>query len=93
MAFEDIFGQMNDSTKLNFRTRSLEDYGDVTTIIQNPNNLPVIIQLTDTKDKTIKQQATDKSETIVFLTSNLESIKFGSYMIQIKMANGILEIF
>ena len=66
MAFEDIFGQMNDSTKLNFRTRSLEDYGDVTTIIQNPNNLPVIIQLTDTKDQTIKQQATDKSETIVF---------------------------
>ena len=57
---------MNDSTKLNFKTRSLEDYGDVTTIIQNPNNLPVIIQLTDTKDQTIKQQATDKSETIVF---------------------------
>ena len=66
MAFEDIFGQVNDSTELNFRTRSLEDYGDVTAIIQNPDNLPVIIQLTNTKDKTIKQQATDKSETIVF---------------------------
>ena len=60
-AFTDIFNQTNDSIKYKFSTRKLEDYGDIPMAIQNPSSRQVIIQLTDTRDKTERQMIINKS--------------------------------
>lgn len=65
-AFEDIFDQVNDSLKFKFSTRKLADYGDVVVAIQNPSERSVIIQLTDTKDKTFAQKIVKNSTSITF---------------------------
>jgi uncharacterized protein (DUF2141 family) len=65
-ALTDIFNQTNDSLKYRFSTRKLEDYGDIQLSIQNPASRPVIIQITDVKDKTIRQQIVKKTSTISF---------------------------
>ena len=65
-AFTDIFNQKSDSIELNFNTRSIENYGDITISVINPNNTPVIIQLTDAKDKTIAQQTVESTKPISF---------------------------
>lgn len=65
-AFTDIFNQANDSVQVKFRTRKLEDYGDVIVNLQNPSSRSVIIQLTDQKDKTIFQKTSKKSEILTF---------------------------
>lgn len=65
-AFTDIFGQKNDSIQVKFRTKALEDYGDITVAIVNPDQRHVLIQITDTKDNTITQKAVSSSQTIAF---------------------------
>jgi uncharacterized protein (DUF2141 family) len=65
-AFQDIFNQTNDSIKLKFSTRKLEDYGDIVLNVRNPASRPVIIQLTDKKDKTIREQIIKATGTLTF---------------------------
>ena len=65
-ALTDIFKTSNDTIKYQFRTRSLEGYGEIVLVIQNPKMTPVIIQLIDTNDKTVAQEITSSSETISF---------------------------
>ena len=65
-ALTDIFNYSNDSIQTKFRTKSIEDYGDITISVQNPQAKPVIIQLTDQNDNTITQQKTNKTENILF---------------------------
>jgi uncharacterized protein (DUF2141 family) len=65
-ALQDIFNQVNDTIKLRFSTRKLEDYGDIVLNIQNPASRPVIIQLTDKKDKTIREQIIKATGTLTF---------------------------
>ncbi len=65
-ALTDIFEQQNDSLTFKFRTRKLEDYGDITLNVQNPGSKSVIIQITDSKDKTVREQSIDKSGSISF---------------------------
>jgi len=65
-AFQDIFNQTNDSIKVRFSTRKLEDYGDIVLNIQNPASRPMIIQLTDDRDKTEREQIVKTSGTITF---------------------------
>tara|TARA_R110002073_G_scaffold258681_1_gene421682 strand:+ start:33770 stop:35380 length:1611 start_codon:yes stop_codon:yes gene_type:complete len=65
-AFTDIFDQVNDSLKIEFNTRSIESYGDITISVINPNTTSVIIQITDTKDNTINQQVVEATKTISF---------------------------
>jgi uncharacterized protein (DUF2141 family) len=65
-ALIDIFKTSNDTIKYQFRTRSLEGYGEIVLVIQNPKMTPVIIQLIDTNDKTVAQEITSSSETISF---------------------------
>tara|TARA_B100000768_G_scaffold142742_1_gene134712 strand:+ start:2598 stop:4238 length:1641 start_codon:yes stop_codon:yes gene_type:complete len=65
-ALIDIFKTSNDTIKYRFRTRSLEDYGEIVLVIQNPKMTPVIIQLIETNDKTVAQEITSNSETISF---------------------------
>lgn len=65
-ALTDIFKTSNDTIKYRFRTRSLEDYGEIVLVIQNPKMTPTIIQLIETNDKTVAQEITSSSETISF---------------------------
>jgi uncharacterized protein (DUF2141 family) len=44
----------------------MDDYGEISLSIKNPNNTPVIIQLTDINDNTIAQESTSKSNIISF---------------------------
>lgn len=74
-ALKDIFNQSNDSIKVAFRTKSLEDYGDITLSIVNPKSTTVIIQLTDTKDNTISEQIVTTTETISFNYLNPKEYK------------------
>lgn len=46
-AFRDFFGETNDTLNTQFRTRSLSDYGNVTINLQNVDQFPIIVQLTD----------------------------------------------
>jgi hypothetical protein len=65
-ALTDLFKTSNDTLNSLFRTRGIDDYGEIYLSIKNPNNTPVIIQLTDTNDKTIAQESTSKSNIISF---------------------------
>ena len=65
-ALVDIFETSNDTINSQFRTRSLEDYGEISLSIQNPEMVPVIIQLTDINDATIAQETSSENKIISF---------------------------
>lgn len=65
-ALVDIFETSNDSVTSQFRTRSIEDYGEISLAIQNPEKVPVIIQLTDINDVTVAQETSSENKTISF---------------------------
>ena len=65
-ALTDIFNTSNDTIISHFKTRSLEDYGEITLDVKNTKKTPVIIQLTDLNDKTIAQETTSVSKNISF---------------------------
>ena len=49
-ALTDIFETTNDTIKSQFRTRGAEDYGERQLTLENPNTIPVVVQLTDLDD-------------------------------------------
>ena len=65
-ALIDIFETSNDTVTSQFRTRSIEDYGEISLAIQNPEKVPVIIQLTDINDVTVAQETSSENKTISF---------------------------
>ena len=65
-ALVDIFETSNDTVTSQFRTRSMEDYGEISLAIQNPEKVPVIIQLTDINDVTVAQETSSENKTISF---------------------------
>ena len=65
-ALKDVFNFTNDSTKVNFRTVDVEDYGDITVSVLNSERIPVIIELTDVKDKLERRQFINNSQTLKF---------------------------
>ena len=65
-ALVDIFETSNDTVTSQFRTRSIEDYGEISLSIQNPEKVPVIIQLTDINDVTVAQETSSENKTISF---------------------------
>ena len=65
-AFTDIFNQTSDSLDFKFKTRKIEDYGDIILTIQNTDSKNVIIQLTDPKDVVVRQQVVKTSSVISF---------------------------
>ena len=65
-ALTDLFKTSNDTLNSSFRTRGIDDYGEITLSIKKPNNTPVIVQLTDTNDNTIAQEINSKSNKISF---------------------------
>ena len=65
-ALVDIFETSNDTVTSQFRTRSIEDYGEISLAIQNPEKVPVIIQLTDINDVTVAKETSSENKTISF---------------------------
>ena len=65
-ALVDIVETSNDTVTSQFRTRSIEDYGEISLAIQNPEKVPVIIQLTDINDVTVAQETSSENKTISF---------------------------
>ena len=65
-AFTDIFNISHDTINVRFRTRSLEDYGDITLDIQNPESIQVIIQLINKDDETQSQEIVNSSKILSF---------------------------
>lgn len=65
-AFSDIFNTTHDTINGQFRTKSLEDYGDITLNIINPNLIPVIIQLIDNNGESESQQLVNDNKSIIF---------------------------
>ena len=65
-ALVDIFETSNDTVTSQFRTRSIEDYGEISLSIQNPEMVPVIIQLTDINDATVAQETSSENKIISF---------------------------
>ena len=65
-ALVDIFETSNDTVTSQFRTRSIEDYGEISLSIQNPKKVPVIIQLTDINDVTVAQETSSENKIISF---------------------------
>jgi len=65
-AIKDIFSFINDSLSVNFRTRDLEDYGNIFVTVENPHKKNILIQLTDNKDFTILSKSINKNGNVNF---------------------------
>jgi uncharacterized protein (DUF2141 family) len=74
-ALVDIFETSNDTVTSQFRTRSIEDYGEISLSIQNPKKVPVIIQLTDINDVTVAQETSSENKTISYNYLNPKKYK------------------
>lgn len=65
--FTDVFNQFNkDSIRTKFRTRDIEDYGDITLVLNNTESIPVIIELIDLNEKLVQRK----------FASGIEPVKF-----------------
>ncbi len=65
-ALKDFIGNVNDTISINFRTKKLTDYGIIFLTLQNVENYPVIVELTNEKDEVISERIATKEELITF---------------------------
>jgi uncharacterized protein (DUF2141 family) len=65
-ALTDIFNQTSDSIQTKFRTRDIEDYGDITIALQNIEAIPVIVELIDVNEKLIERKFTSETTSVKF---------------------------
>ena len=65
-ALTDFFEQSNDSLSYKVTTRSTSDYGNLTVLLQNIKQFPVIIELTNTKGDVLATEYTEESPTLNF---------------------------
>ena len=77
-AFIDFFEQTNDTINVRVRTKENSDYGTLSLILSEPEQLPVIVQLVNTKYKVIQERYVTNDEPILF-----EYIIPGEYYIRI----------
>jgi len=77
-AFIDFFEQTNDTINVRIRTKENSDYGTLSLILSEPEQLPIIVQLVNTKYKVIQERYFTNDETILF-----EYIIPGEYYIRI----------
>ena len=66
-AIEDYLGQVNDSLKFSYSTKSLSDYGNLKLNLQNVKSFPVIVELTDTSGKILTSQYSETNSILEFL--------------------------
>lgn len=74
-ALTDLFGFVNDSTAYTFPTRKLEDYGDLTLNLVNPDNKNLIVQLIDARENLIIEKSTKTSGNVVFAYLRPQKLK------------------
>ena len=77
-AFTDFFGTRNDTLSAEFSTRALSEYGTVTMNIQNLENFPVIVQLTNEDYEVLDELFSDAETSFSF-----EFLRPGNYYIRL----------
>ena len=85
-AFTDFFGTQNDTLSTGFTTRALSDYGTITMNLQNLEDFPVIVQLTDEDYEILDELQSDNQTSF-----NFQYIRPGKYYIRLILdsnANG-----
>ena len=55
-AINDFLGSTNDTISYEFSTKSRSDYGNIKLKVQNDRNYPIIVQLTDTEEKVLRER-------------------------------------
>lgn len=65
-ALTDFFEQSNDSLSYKVTTRNTADYGNLTVLLQNVKQFPVIIELTNTKGDVLATKYTEESTALNF---------------------------
>jgi uncharacterized protein (DUF2141 family) len=65
-ALTDFFEQSNDSLSYKVTTRNTADYGNLTVVLQNVKQFPVIIELTNTKGDVLATKYTEESTALNF---------------------------
>lgn len=86
-AIVDFYNSTNDTIKKAFNTRTFADYGNLTLNLQNIQNFPVIVQLTNEKGEVKAEQYSTSQTTIRF-----EFLTPGTYLARIvydRNENGI----
>jgi hypothetical protein len=64
--FKDIYGHSNDSVVINFRTRSLNDYGTLILNIKLAETRPYVIQLLTETGKLVREERIDTDKKLTF---------------------------
>lgn len=77
-AFTDFFGSQNDTLRTQFRTQALSSLGNLTINLQNVEEFPVIIQLTNEKGVVQAEKYSTERTTI-----NFKLIKPGKYLLRV----------
>ncbi|MFZ4706333.1 MAG: Ig-like domain-containing protein [Bacteroidales bacterium] len=65
-AFEDIYGHLNDSIKMQFNTRLLSDYGSLIMNVKVTDAQPYVIQLFTEAGKLVKEERIDSDKKLTF---------------------------
>ena len=60
-ALIDFLGSTNDTLKFDFSTKSRSDYGTIKLTVQNTKSYPVIVQLTDSDEKILREKILNSS--------------------------------
>ncbi len=86
-AIKDYVGNVNDTIQFKFITKKLADYGTIFLTLQNVKEYPVLVQITDEKEKVISEKITNKDEILVF--DHLNPAKYLIRLIFDSNKNGI----
>ncbi|TPN87629.1 Ig-like domain-containing protein [Aquimarina algicola] len=73
-ALKDFIGNTNDTIQFSFRTTKLTDYGTIFLTLENVEEYPVIVQITNEKEEVITEKISKQQETLVF--KNLNAAKY-----------------
>ena len=65
-ALTDFFEQSNDSLRYKVTTRSMDDYGNLTLLLRNVKQFPVIVELTNAKGDVLSTEYTEENTTLNF---------------------------
>lgn len=65
-AIKDFVGNVNDTIKINFRTKKIDDYGTIFLTLQNVESYPVLVQITNEKEEVISEKLITNPETMTF---------------------------
>jgi hypothetical protein len=64
--FTDYFDATNDTLRYSVKTKTADDYGDITLPVKNTTSFPLIIELVDSKFKVVQSQQISDDATIFF---------------------------